>query len=54
LEGQPGVLHRGLEDEIVSRPGVQERDEGVAGEVDVDLHGVGEPDAGNGMQEEGR
>jgi hypothetical protein len=30
------------------------RDEGVAGEVDVDLHGVGGPDAGNDVQGEGQ
>jgi hypothetical protein len=38
----------------MSRPGVQERDEGVTGEVDVDLHGVGGPDVGSGVQGEGR
>jgi hypothetical protein len=54
LEGQPGALRRGLGDEIVSRPGVQERDEGVAGEVDVDPHGAGGPDACNSVQGEGR
>jgi hypothetical protein len=49
LERQTGALRRGLGDEIVSRPRVQERDEGIVGEVYVDLHGAGEPDAGNGM-----
>jgi hypothetical protein len=54
LEGQTGALRRRLGDKIVTRPGVQEHDEGVAGEVDVGLHGVGEPDGSNGMQGEGQ
>jgi hypothetical protein len=49
LEGQTGALCRGLGDEIVSTPGVQERYEGAADEVYGNLHGVGEADANNGM-----